>query len=139
MEYMQTTLALGLLAITLELGTLLRCVLVNSTQPSDDTNHHDIELKSSSSELITEHKVFWMGTYDSEASFFGEKNPTFSFTATQAEQRPDQPRSRFWFRRITDVILVLYFAALATGIVGNALLIAHHTNAKKSLINQALR
>jgi hypothetical protein len=36
-------------------------------------------------------------------------------------------------------MLALYFAALATGIAGNALLIVQHTNVKITLINQALR
>jgi len=137
MEYMQTTLALGPLAIVLELSGLLRCVLVNSTRPSDDTDQ--LELKSHSSELITEYKIFWMGTYDSEPSFFSGKSSILSPTVTQTEQHSDQPRSRFWFRRMNDVMKVLYFVALATGVVGNALMMAQHTNMKKNYINQTLR
>jgi hypothetical protein len=136
MEYMQTTLGLGLLAIILDISALLRCVLVNSTRPSDNS---EFELKSTSSELITEHKVFWNITYVSEVSLFGEKTPTYSPTECLAEQYPDQPRSRSRFRRIHDAIVLLYFAALATGIVGNGLLIAQHSNMQKNYINQALR
>ena len=137
MEYMQTTLGLGLLAIILELSNLLRCVLVNSTYPCHDTNQ--MELKSMPSELITEHKIFWIGTFDTEASFFREKSSILSPTVTQTEERPDQPRSRFIFRRINGVMTILYLAALSMGIVGNVLLMAQHTNAKKNHINQALR
>ena len=134
MEYMQTSLALGLLAITLELSTLLRCVLVNSTRPVDDMAQ--MELKSKTRELITEHKIL---SYDSEASFFRETSFTLSPTVTHTEERPDQPRSRFWFRRINSVMLIMYFAALAMGIAGNVALMAQPTDNKKSYANQALR
>jgi hypothetical protein len=133
MEYIQSTLALGFLVMILDLANLLRCVLVNSTYP-DDKN--ELESKPNAFELITEQKSSWMGTYDSEASLAREKTFTTSRTGSL---RPDQPRRRFWFRRMNDVMTALYAVALGIGIAGNALLIDQRDNAKKTRINQALR
>jgi hypothetical protein len=132
MEYMQSTLALGFLAMLLDLATLLRCVLVNSTYPDDKTEKPHV------SELITEEKSSWRETYDSEA-LSREKTFTTFRAESLAGQRPDQPRHRFWFRRMTDVMTVLYGVALGTGIAGNALLIDQRENAKNTRANQALR
>jgi hypothetical protein len=135
-EYMQTTLAFAFLGLIVDLGNILRCVLVNSTYP-DDKN--EPESKSNTSELITEYKTSWMGTDGSEASLSRKKTSTTSHNESLAGQRPDQPRRRFWFRRMNDVIGVLYATALATGIAGNVLLIVQRGDAKKTRVNQALR
>lgn len=137
MEYMQLTLALGFLAIILDVSALLRCVLVNSTRPADNAN--TLEPNYKTSELVTEHKLFWTAAHNSEVSLFSEKTPAPSVAESLAEQCSDQPNNRFWFRRITGAMLALYFIALTTGAVGNSLLIAQHSDAKKNYVNQALR
>jgi hypothetical protein len=136
MEYMQTTLAFGFLTLIQDLANLLRCVLVNATYPDDQNK---LEPNPNAFELVTEYKTPWKGLYDSEASLSGEKTFTTFHTESLTRQGPDQPRHRFWFRRITDVMTVLYAVALATGIAGNVLLIPQRENAKQTHINQALR
>ncbi|GLB45053.1 hypothetical protein LshimejAT787_1901310 [Lyophyllum shimeji] len=160
-DYMQTTLALGFLAIVTDLMSLLRCLLVNDTYPSTpaDTNPSpapDICLPPlmSDSKPASEHWVnAWKQREDSVPSPppISEKvherkgSPTssvFDSAATSSwtlVELEDQPRRRFWFRRIHDVASFLGLVALVTGSVGTAMLIAQRRNEQKTRINQAFR
>lgn len=161
-EYMQTTLAMGFLAMVIDNMNLLRCLLVNSTYPSEPVDVPPSPAsKDNLPELISDSKPAsecWLNSWrrcddivPSLPPAYEKEDPRksssplsslFSFSTTDSKtvvELEDQPRRRFWFRRIHEAAVFLYFVALGTGIAGNSMLIAQRRNEKRSHINQALR
>lgn len=130
MEYIQSTMALGSLANTVALAHMLRCLLVNSTYPSNEVN-------PSLSDPIFDQKVSWSGTYNIPLVEKGDSS--FSSASSQMETCPDQPRRRFWFRRMHDVGFATYQVAFVIGSLGNIMLIPQRRRPASNLRNQVLR
>ncbi|KAJ7770892.1 hypothetical protein DFH07DRAFT_258910 [Mycena maculata] len=97
-EYQQATFALGFLNLTHVVAKLARTVLVNTTKgPESSTETSEPALVTSSS--------------------FGLWRPT---TKPASPPAVDDPRSRYWFRRWSECMGVLYLAAMVTAIVATA-------------------
>lgn len=95
---MQCTLGVGFIAISQDLVVLLRIALVNSTQPSKHACDEPQKLVSGS----PTGKALTFEVSDGDVS------------------DEDQPRRRFWFRRMTDFLYVGFLGAMVTGIIGNS-------------------
>jgi hypothetical protein len=87
---MQVSLGLGYIGISNDLVNLLRCLLLNPTYGSD---------------LYEESPA--------AASKEGVMKPP-------PEGTPDMKVTRFWVRRFTDMMNLLYIAATVTGIIANS-------------------
>jgi len=95
--YMQTSFAAGVVTMARDVVLLLRCLLVNATYGSQET---DIPLKSPALISESHHSV------DQASLDQGSR---------------DRPRLRFWFRRYADAAVILYVIALTTGSVAGGL------------------
>lgn len=95
--YMQSTIAMGFVAVCHDVVFLLRTALVNSTLPSvrSDTSH--------SMKAISESSAQNLGTLQQEES-----------------EEEDKPRQRYWYRRLSDLLFVGFLGAQVPGIVGNS-------------------
>ena len=96
--YMQSTIAMGFVAICQDVVNLLRTALVNSTLPSPDPDiSHPTESVSESStpSIVT-------------------------FQDPEKSREDDKPRQRFWYRRLSDLLYVGFLGALIPGIIGNS-------------------
>ncbi|EIW83011.1 hypothetical protein CONPUDRAFT_37688, partial [Coniophora puteana RWD-64-598 SS2] len=93
--YIQVSIGLGYVVMVQDIVALLRCVLVNSTVGSllhPSSPNPSIQSVSSQSHLhMADHSVV-----------------------------QDQPRRRFWYRRLTDFIMLLILASLLVGVIGNS-------------------
>ena len=90
LKYMQISFGLGYIGISNDLVGLLRCLLVNATFGSD--RYAESPAASSKDGVV--------------------KPPP--------EGTPDMPTTRFWVRRFTDIVNLLYIAATVTGIIANS-------------------
>jgi len=90
LKYMQISFGLGFIGISNDLVGLLRCLLVNATFGSDK---YEESTAASSKDGVM-------------------KPPP--------EGTPDMAKTRFWLRRFTDVVNLLYIAATVTGIIANS-------------------
>ena len=90
LKYMQISFGLGYIGISNDLVGLLRCLLVNATFGSD--RYAESPAASSKDGVM--------------------KPPP--------EGTPDMPKTRFWVRRFTDIVNLLYIAATVTGIIANS-------------------
>jgi len=97
--YMQSTIAMGFIAICQDVVNLLRTALVNSTLPSSDCN--DSHLKKAISESSTPSLI------------------TFQVVEVDSTEE-DRARRRFWYRRLSDLLYVGFLGALVPGITGNS-------------------
>lgn len=128
LEYMQVTIAMGLVAIAQDLSNLLRCILVNSTFQSCPDSFSHIILPPSDNE-----QTWRLGLPPSSSLV-----PSLTGTSP-SEPVPDQHRRRFWFRRIHNGMTILYVVSLITGLVGNSRLVSERHDQLKTLDNQILR
>jgi hypothetical protein len=103
-DYMQATFAIGFVSLGHMMSLIVRTVLVNSTQPGGASTDSDSEAQTGTTPSRP-------GLVSSSAQKLGP-----------VQQTPivDDPRRRFWFRRWSDSILVLFFAALISAIVATA-------------------
>ncbi|KAJ7139665.1 hypothetical protein C8R44DRAFT_309270 [Mycena epipterygia] len=101
-EYMQATFALGFLSLAHIVAKLTRSVLVNSTTDASSADSKSAAGMSLAPPLVSEDS--WkLGP------------PPLPDTPTA-----DDPRRRFWFRRWSECMGVLYLAAMVTAIVATA-------------------
>ncbi|KAJ7124776.1 hypothetical protein C8R43DRAFT_1135457 [Mycena crocata] len=99
-EYMQATFALGFITLVDIVSRLVRSVLVNSTRSSSQSS---------------------AGTCFQPPLVSSSSGSLWKFSAPPRELTgDDDPRRRFWFRRWSECMLVLYLAALVTAIVATA-------------------
>jgi hypothetical protein len=89
---MQVSFGLGFISITKDLVHLIRCLLVNSTYGPE--RYPESAAASSKGGLLT----------------------------PPPEGTPDLPKVRFWARRFTDILGLVFFAASVPGIVTNSTL-----------------
>jgi hypothetical protein len=98
--YMQSTIAMGFVAICQDVVNLLRTALVNTTLPSADA-----------------------GVTDSSKGSLKSGSSTPSLVPLQAREvdsrEEDKPRQRYWYRRLSDLLYIGFIGAQATGITGN--------------------
>ena len=128
-EYMQFTIGAGFLAVAGDFLKLLRSILVNSTNGSESAiNSHVPELISLSSASSWSWKLDKPPTIQPD---LGSGSPETAW--------PDQPRRRFWFRRLCDGFGILFLAAVVSGMVGNSRLIHQKDDERGNRQNQALR
>jgi hypothetical protein len=99
-EYMQATFALGFLSLTHITSLLVRTVLVNSTQPEGSASTN-CDAEAQKPALVSSFSSWKLGL---------------------PQQAPlvDDPRRRFWFRRWSESIFVLYLAALVLCVVATS-------------------
>jgi len=90
LNYMQVSFGLGYIGISNDLVNLLRCLLLNPTYGSDK--------------------------YE-ESPAAASKD---GFMEPPSEGTPDMLKTRFWVRRFTDLVNLLYIAATVTGVMGNS-------------------
>lgn len=141
-EYMQTTMATGLIIIAQDLSHIVRKVLVNTTlgsdSPGDPCACGDVKVAT----------VAYPSSYQNSSRDGESLCPTppklsatshTSLDLYETPLVPDRPRRRFWFRRIHDGMMVLYLSSLVTCIVGNPRLLAQRHDKRKTLVNQILR
>ena len=99
--YMQSTIAMGFIAVCQDVVNLLRTALVNTTLPStrsDDSFSMKTISKSSTPSLGTLQKP--------------EEEPD--------EEVEDKPRQRYWYRRLSDLLYIGFLGAQVPGIIGNS-------------------
>ncbi|KAJ7456549.1 hypothetical protein FB451DRAFT_607875 [Mycena latifolia] len=127
-EYMQATFALGFVTLAHVVAMLVRAVLVNSTQSASASGDAcDAEAQTSATMPVQPPLV----SSDSVWKLSPSAPP-------RAPAVADDPRRRFWFRRWSECMTVLYLSALITGIVSTAhFYAADDTTANRR--NQALR
>jgi hypothetical protein len=152
LEYLQTAIFMAMLPIAQDLSMLVRTLLVNATYGSEMAKeipylqeylHHP---NPSDTESITETlKGDWKDDNASTANTLFAKSE-WSFSGTTAVIRQDdegfyadQPRLRFWFRRIHDGIVISFYAVLAIGSAGSCLIIEQRGDPTKTTRNQILR
>ena len=134
-EYLQTTVAMGFVALSKDLAAMMRAVLVNGTYGSD--------MLKAQTEKVQEKEDLEHGgalTSSSKSMFSGKysfsMHSTFSAFDTEI---PDHPRTRFWIRRIHDMTQILFIAAMVTGFIGNSRIVSQRHDPTQTRINQALR
>ncbi|KAF7983777.1 hypothetical protein HWV62_18986 [Athelia sp. TMB] len=103
--YMQLSIGMGFIGIAQDLVNLLRVVLVKSTVGRDiqiASHGHDMDSSAELRDLEPAH---------SEA---------LQTPLAPAGQSIDNPRLRFRYRRYTDVLNLVFLAAIVPGVIGNS-------------------
>ncbi|KAJ7225959.1 hypothetical protein GGX14DRAFT_642113 [Mycena pura] len=120
-EYMQLTFALGFIYLANTLSKLTRCVLVNSTNPPPESEADAMAQPAGASDPppLVATDGFWKRTAQTDA------------TAEDA-------RLRFWFRRSSTMMTVLFLVGLTLGIVATGH-IYPSTDAPHNRFNQNMR
>ncbi|KAF7783009.1 hypothetical protein Agabi119p4_2385 [Agaricus bisporus var. burnettii] len=149
LEYMQTTIFMAMLPIAQDLAMLIRTILVNATYGSEiakdipQLQEYSQHPSPSDAESIT--KMDWKDDGISTTNTFFAKSE-WSFSGSTAVTRyddeeldDDQPRLRFWFRRMHDGMTISFLAVLAIGSAGSCLTIIQRNDPLKSRRNQILR
>lgn len=134
-EYMQTTIAMGFVALSQDLAAMMRAVLVNGTYGSDMVNAQGEKVQE-------KEDVERSGTLTSSSKSMFSSNYNFSLNSTFSAfdmEIPDHPRTRFWIRRIHDMTQILFLAAMITGFIGNSRVVYQRHDPTQTRINQALR
>jgi hypothetical protein len=99
--YMQSTIAMGFIAISQDVVGLLRTALVKTTLPSAGADNFDSTKKSTESESSAPSLV--------------------AIQAVEVDSREeDKPRQRFWYRRLSDFLFIGFLGAQVPGIIGNS-------------------
>jgi len=135
MEYLQTTIAMGFVALSQDLAGMMRAVLVNGTYGSD-------MLDAQTEKVQEKEDLERGGTPTSSSKSMFASNYNFSVNSTFSAfdiEIPDHPRTRFWIRRIHDMTQILFLAAMSTGFLGNSRVVSQRQNPTQTRINQALR
>lgn len=145
MEYMQTTFFMGIVPICQDLAMLVRTLLVNATYGSEAAKEiprlqehrgSGIESAAKSSQMS------WKEDSTSLKTFRTKSMWSFSGTtvvADELEEYPDQPRLRFWIRRMHDGTMLVFLVVFITGLVGNCRLIVQRHDPAKLRENEILR
>ena len=98
--YMQSTIAMGFIAISQDVVGLLRTALVKTTLSSAGVDNFDSTKKSSES---------------------GSAPSLVTIQAVEVDSREeDKPRQRFWYRRLSDFLFIGFLGAQVPGIIGNS-------------------
>ncbi|KAF9038288.1 hypothetical protein BDZ89DRAFT_411009 [Hymenopellis radicata] len=122
-EYLSVTWSIGFIIIFGDVCSILRCLLVNSTRPDESlpayTAVGQLPMTPSAPKLSS----LW--------SLFTSSTNTVTVT--------DDPKRRFRYRRMCDVLSLVILAGYITAMVGNARLIRQRDDATKTAENQALR
>ncbi|KXN90831.1 hypothetical protein AN958_03485 [Leucoagaricus sp. SymC.cos] len=150
MEYLQTTLFMGIVPVAQDLSYLVRTILVNASYGSEaikEIPRLQEYLKPSNADVETATKIStscWRDDAISMKTWQPETKSVWSFSGTtivpdEDVNYPDEPRRRFWFRRMHGGFQVLFVVIFVTGLVGNNRLVAQRDNLAKSRENEILR
>ncbi|KAJ6604197.1 hypothetical protein DFH09DRAFT_301076 [Mycena vulgaris] len=125
-KYMQVTFALGFLSLAHTIQSLVRTVLVNSTQGTPP-REHDADAEAGPPPSTS-------------APHLSEASPSASLISPPRAPpaAADDPQRRFWFRRWSECMLMVYLAALVIGIIATSHISAPNDTAANHR-NQALR
>ncbi|KAH7907008.1 hypothetical protein BJ138DRAFT_1117062 [Hygrophoropsis aurantiaca] len=117
--YVQSTLGGTYIWIAMDVVTLARCLMVNSTKGpiTQDTPHND----------------------PSASPFSTEAPPSSTSHFVNGDVSVDQPRNRKFYRRFTDFWRLLYFAAAIPGIIAGIRYYSSTTNPTTADYVMALR
>lgn len=148
MEYMQTSLFMGILPVAQDLSRLVRTILVNATYGSEAVK--DIprlqEYLPKPSKLDVETTTKFSSWRDDVISTRTRRTTSmWSFSGTTVvedddeDSYPDHPRQRFWFRRMHNAILAMLTAVFVMGLLGNCRLIVQRNDPTKLRENEILR
>ncbi|XP_006460675.1 hypothetical protein AGABI2DRAFT_203797 [Agaricus bisporus var. bisporus H97] len=135
LEYMQTTIFMAMLPIAQDLAMLIRTILVNATYGSE------IAKEIPQLQECLQHPDDGISTTN---TLFAKSEWSFSGTTAviqydDEELDVDQPRLRFWFRRMHDGMTISFLAVLAIGSAGSCLTIIQRNDPVKTKRNQILR
>lgn len=128
---MQVTFAMASVYLLFDVSALLRCILVNSTYTADTYPDRHLRIPSvltiappaSNSPLI----------YSEKTSLWSSSIWSKSGNSVQSSvSLPDQPRRRYWFRRMHDAMQVLVLAAIVPGVLGNTVVAFQVKHPEKS-------
>ncbi|KAF9448219.1 hypothetical protein P691DRAFT_801104 [Macrolepiota fuliginosa MF-IS2] len=150
MEYLQTTLFMGIVPISQDLAMLVRTILVNATYGSEaakeiprlqeqalySESESDVENAAKSSPLDWREDAVSLKTFQMRSAW------SFSGTTVvqeEAEEYPDHPRLRFLFRRTHTGMLFIFLVVFITGLIGNCRLILQRNNPVELRENEILR
>ncbi|KAJ6604196.1 hypothetical protein DFH09DRAFT_301077 [Mycena vulgaris] len=129
-DYMQVTFSQGFLTLAHTISSLVRTVLVNSTQ-SAPPSECDADAEAGAPSLKFQPPL--VSDASPSASLW-----KLSLSPPPASAVADDPRRRFWFRRWSEYTIVLYLAALVTAVVSTSHPYAPNDTAANRR-NQALR
>ncbi|GLB45055.1 hypothetical protein LshimejAT787_1901330 [Lyophyllum shimeji] len=145
--YMQVFLAVESLALLIDCTKLLRCLLFNSTYPLTYPSE-PLDVPPSPASYATLH---WPTSATDRApevslSFRRLSEDTVAPPSSIPEKEKetlvepeDQPRHRFWFRRLCEAAVLRALAVFAIGIAGNTMSVAQRRDEQKTRINLAFR
>lgn len=148
MEYMQTTFFMGIVPVSQDLSMLVRTILVNATYGSEaikEIPRLREYLQHSSTPDAEVAKASHMSFKDDALSmktFHTKSGWSFSGTTVvqdDIEEYPDQPRLRFWFRRMHDGMAITFLLVFVTGLLGNCRLIVQRHQPARLRENEILR
>lgn len=138
---------MGIVPITQDISHLVRTMLVNATYGSEAIKgiprlQEYLPRSQSDPETVTKFSSRWQD--DGVSVKTGRTKSLWSFSDTtivgdESEEWPDQPRLRFWIRRIHDAMTVTFVVIFVTGFLGNCRLIVQRDNPVNLRANQILR
>ncbi|PSS37854.1 hypothetical protein PHLCEN_2v322 [Hermanssonia centrifuga] len=117
--YWQMTYSIGYVSILADIITILRSFLVNSTYPPNDVPVYSRNDGSDSSLLVGN---------AADTSYISLDRP-----------QDDQPRARFWFRRICGFLALSTWISIILGTVSGLHYVKAETNANQVSLVQSLR
>ncbi|KAF9244869.1 hypothetical protein BU15DRAFT_41673 [Melanogaster broomeanus] len=104
--FMQLTFSLAYIAIASDTVQLLRCLYVNSTKGPAREHVDNIDSP--------------VGTTSSSQIPLSPARANGSYSFDDGALHFDQPNQRFYYRRFTDILKLVFLAATLPGIIGNA-------------------
>ncbi|KAF9447952.1 hypothetical protein P691DRAFT_801514 [Macrolepiota fuliginosa MF-IS2] len=111
MAYIQSDLALGYIGIAIDLGKLLRTLLVAPTYGSD-TYVQSTEAES--------RYRYWISTAKLDGAAAGDKEEQRDFPTKPPEGTPDAPRTRAWIRGLAGAVALAFLSAIVVGIIATS-------------------
>jgi hypothetical protein len=148
MEYMQTSLFMGIVPVSQVLAMLVRTMLVDTTygtEAAKEIPRLQEYLPRSGTDMETATELSPMERRGDAISMkTSESKSAWSFSGTTIVEDwtgdyPDKPRMRFWFRRIHDAMTVAFVIVFVTGLIGNCRLIEQRNSPEKLKENEILR
>lgn len=127
---MQTTLGAGYISIGPPLVNVLRAWLVHTTQgqkmqrETPDSSKNTLTISIESVQLTANRP---------------DAEPQSQPVATLLETRPDNPQRRFWYRRISEVMMAVLVTAYTLAIVAGALYTQAENNSHRAQLILRLR
>ena len=130
-SYMQTTFGAGYISVGPPLVNVLRAWLVHTTQGQTMQSETPDSSKNTLTIISIESVQLAANRPDAE--------PQSQPVATLLETRPDDPQRRFWYRRISEVMMAAFVTAYTLAIVSGALYTQAENNSNRAQLILRLR